>query len=219
MMVRGPRLTVILGALGVVLLLVVASARCLTSFETRRAASESVVNSTQDLSIVEAAQASVVALADVRVRTMMAEGRYRVVRVEPRDGVELNSTQPASRLALVVLADSKGDGCIGAIVDLARTVVVSAAPDIGHYGLGSWERVRAVELALQDDGVRERLDDHPCRIGSVYDSSYSKGSSCSSGRCAGVLIHVESADGPTAVLAVVDLKEEHVVSVDVWPQS
>lgn len=53
--------------------------------------------------------------------------------------------------------------------------------------------------------MRKWLDDHPCRIGSVYDSSYSKASSCSSGRCAGVLIQVEEADSPTAVLAEVRL--------------
>lgn len=135
-MVWGPRLAVILGALGVVLPLIVASARCLIPFETQEAASDSMVNSTQDLSIVEAAQASVVALADVRVRRTMAEGRYRVVRVEPRDGVEFDPIQPTSRLALVVLADGEGDGCVRAVVDLARTVVISAVPDIGHYGLG-----------------------------------------------------------------------------------
>lgn len=219
MMIRRSGLVTILGALGVAFLLVFVSGRCLTAAETRAKTSESVAGSTQDLSIVEAMQASMVALADARVRAMTDEGRYRVVRVEPRDSVGMNSAQPNSRLALVVLADGGEDRCVGAVVDLASMAVISAALDIGHYGLGPWERVRAVELALQDDGVREQLGDHPCRIGSVYDSSYSKASSCNSGRCAGVLIHTEKAGSSMAVLAVVDLKEERVVSVDTWPQS
>lgn len=147
---------------------------------------------------------------DKRLGSMAKVGRYRVIATEPLV-VKPPHWMANHRLARVVAYDYASDRGVDACVDLDAGVVAHLELSKQQPMLSRDEEELAVEVALVDDRVREKLGigDQPMLTMHYWgrnptDIAYSR-------RSAAVLF--SSANGQPSLVAVVDLIDNQVLQV------
>jgi hypothetical protein len=153
---------------------------------------------------------------DRRLATMAKVGRYRVICTEPLV-VKPPHWMAGHRLARVVAYDYAADRTVDACVDLDAGVVAHLELTKSQPMLSRDEEALAVSVAMVDDRVRSKLalGDVPQMTmhywgRSPKDISYAR-------RSAAVVFG--QTDGPTSVVAVVDLLDNavtQVVPAELW---